>query len=465
MFLHVFTGLVLAARVSVAWLWSGHGAVLQLLRNHNILFTKVFQSLANSNNVNISPELRKELLQFTTNTSYQESDIDYEELDRIEQEYGLQIDRHVVNSGMIALVFRATVVANVIKEPTGSDDFRGTVVSRATEEPTGSDDFRATVVPRASEATPLLSDETEPTLSESKERIIKLKRRCITTRLAADCESLRALYDQVAWFAPRNIFIRVLKPFMKNIGDIISQCDFAAEIRNLRQAKEDFAPLDFIKIPTAYNTPCPDPKAIIMEYIDGTHALPPDTPLETRLNYLEQFTTFVSYAYLYNAIQHTDLHSGNVLFRPGGIGIIDYGMAIQVADDMHEVLINMCEITMGKKHLHEVDVIDTFKNLISPPMVPSEITNRAAVEEICYTLAEPLINMIDIDELLIMDLIDNLSAELGHTVTLHRDCYKIILSIAMMGQKVTIMGKDYNDSVTLRELERRAQKRAFALIM
>jgi len=429
MFLHVFTGLVLAARVSVAWLWSGHGAVLQLLRNHNILFTKVFQSLANSNNVNISPELRKELLQFTTNTSYQESDIDYEELDRIEQEYGLQIDRHVVNSGMIALVFRATVV------------------------------------PRVTEETPLLSDDTDSTLSESKERIIKLKRRGITTRLAADCESLRALYDQVAWFAPRNIFIRVLKPFMKNIGDIISQCDFAAEIRNLRQAKEDFAPLDFIKIPTAYNTPSPDPKAIIMEYIDGTHALPPDTPLETRLNYLEQFTTFVSYAYLYNAIQHTDLHSGNVLFRPGGIGIIDYGMAIQVADDMHEVLINMCEITMGKKHLHEVDVIDTFKNLISPPMVPSEITNRAAVEEICYTLAEPLINMIDIDELLIMDLIDNLSAELGHTVTLHRDCYKIILSIAMMGQKVTIMGKDYNDSVTLRELERRAQKRAFALIM
>jgi predicted unusual protein kinase regulating ubiquinone biosynthesis (AarF/ABC1/UbiB family) len=437
MFLHVFTGLVLAARVSVAWLWSGHGAVLQLLRNHNILFTKVFQSLANSNNVNISPELRKELLQFTTNTSYQESDIDYEELDRIEQEYGLQIDRHVVNSGMIALVFRATVVANVIKEPTGSD----------------------------AEETPLLSTTEESAETESKERIIKLKRRGITARLAADCESLRALYDQVAWFAPRNIFIRVLKPFMKNIGDIISQCDFAAEIRNLRQAKEDFAPLDFIKIPTAYNTPSPDPKAIIMEYIDGTHALPPDTPLETRLNYLEQFTTFVSYAYLYNAIQHTDLHSGNVLFRPGGIGIIDYGMAIQVADDMHDVLINMCEITMGKKHLHEVDVIDTFKNLISPPMVPHEINNRAAVEEICYTLAEPLINMIDIDELLIMDLIDNLSAELGHTVTLHRDCYKIILSIAMMGQKVTIMGKDYNDSVTLRELERRAQKRAFALIM
>lgn len=429
MFLHVFTCLVLAARVSVAWLWSGHGAVLQLLRNHNILFTKVFQSLANSNNVNISPELRKELLQFTTNTSYQESDIDYEELDRIEQEYGLQIDRHVVNSGMIALVFRGAVVS------------------------------------RASEATPLLSDETEPTLSESKERIIKLKRRGITARLAADCESLRTLYDQVAWFAPRNIFIRVLKPFMKNIGDIISQCDFAAEIRNLRQAKEDFAPLDFIKIPTAYNTPNPDPKAIIMEYIDGTHALPPDTPLETRLNYLEQFTTFVSYAYFYNAIQHTDLHSGNVLFRPDGIGIIDYGMAIQVEDDMHEVLINMCEITMGKKHLHEVDVIDTFKNLISPPMVPNDINNRAAVEEICYTLAEPLINMIDIDELLIMDLLDSLSAELGHTVSLHRDCYKIILSIAMMGQKVTIMGKDYNDTATLRELERRAQRRAFALIM
>ena len=78
----LFTGLVLLIQVTAVWLWTRrYEPILQLLRNHNVLFTKVFQSLANSGNVNISPELRADLLKFTTNTTYENSDIDYETLD------------------------------------------------------------------------------------------------------------------------------------------------------------------------------------------------------------------------------------------------------------------------------------------------------------------------------------------------------------------------------------------------
>jgi tRNA A-37 threonylcarbamoyl transferase component Bud32 len=399
----MFTGLVLF-QIAFLWLWTRqYKPILQLLRNHNILFTKVFQSLANSGNVNIGPELRAALLEYTTNTSYEDADIDYDALDQLEKNYNIQIDRRVINSGMIALVMRTT-----------------------------------------------------------DGRIIKLKRRGIEARLTADCQSLKALYNFAAWLAPRNIYVRLLKPCMNNIDDIVAQTDFATEIRNLRQAKEDFAPLDFIQIPTVYNYPDANPAAIIMEHINGSHTLPDDTPEAARIQYMEQFCTFISFGFMYNAIQHTDLHSGNILFTPTGLGIIDYGMAIQLADDLHEAILTIVSTIKGDKQLHEIDFIDTFKNIFLPPL-PEHIENRAAIEDICISIAQPLLDAIDMDELNLMDNIEQLSAQLGHPISFHPQCYKIILLFSMMGEKRVIMGP-YCCPKTLRAAEVRGLKRALRII-
>ena len=399
----MFTGLVLF-QIAFLWLWTRqYKPILQLLRNHNILFTKVFQSLANSGNVNIGPELRAALLEYTTNTSYEDADIDYDALDQLEKNYNIQIDRRVINSGMIALVMRTT-----------------------------------------------------------DGRIIKLKRRGIEARLTADCQSLKALYNFAAWLAPRNIYVRLLKPCMNNIDDIVAQTDFATEIRNLRQAKEDFAPLDFIQIPTVYNYPDANPAAIIMEHIDGSHTLPDDTPEAVRIQYMEQFCTFISFGFMYNAIQHTDLHSGNILFTPTGLGIIDYGMAIQLADDVHDVILTIASTIKGDKQLHEIDFIDTFKNIFLPPL-PEHIENRAAIEDICISIAQPLIDAIDMDELNLMDNIEQMSIQLGHPISFHPQCYKIILLFSMMGEKRVIMGP-YCCPKTLRAAEVRGLKRALRII-
>jgi len=382
---------------------------LQCLRDENILFTKIFQSLANSSNVQCVPELKAELQHYSANTSYTESEIDYETLDQIEQAYNLQIDRRVINSGMIALVFKGY----------------------------------------NTDGTPV---------------IIKMKRRDITTRLKKACESVVALYNFASYCSPRNIYVRVLKPFITNIDDIIDQCDFACEIANMKKAKEDYAPLAFIKIPSVYNTSSAETEYIVMEFIEGTHTLPDATTEDERLEYMEKYGTFTTYAVLYNALQHTDLHSGNILFTPKGLGIIDFGMATQLGDEIHEVILSIAEIIRDQTPLHEIDVIESFKDIFVPPLNKAEITDIVKVEDIIISIAQPLADNIDLDELNITDSIEILAQHLGRDIVLNKDIYKIILGLSMMSGKINIMGPHFPNS-RLVEIERRALRNAYALIM
>lgn len=383
-------------------------AALQLLRKENILFTKIFQSLAHSESV--SPDLRSELQHYTANTSYTESEIDYETLDYLEQNYGIQVDRRVINSGMIALVFKGV-------------DASGQPI------------------------------------------IVKLKRRNILQHLQEGCSVVSTLYGYVKYWAPKNLYVRILRPFILNIHEIIDQCDFSTEIANLKQAKEDFEPLAFIQIPTVYNKPAVAPNYILMEHIAGTHVLPPNTTEKVRADYLEKFATFVSYGFLFNAVQHTDLHSGNVLFTENGLGIIDYGMAIQLNDETHDMLLSTAAIIRDRPPLHTIDFIETFKDLFVPRLVKEELTDSVAVEDMCISIAQPLIEHIDFDELNITDNLAKLSVLLGREVILHRDIYKIILGFSMMAGKHMIFGPNYPNTEQIHEIERRGLRNAYALII
>jgi predicted unusual protein kinase regulating ubiquinone biosynthesis (AarF/ABC1/UbiB family) len=384
---------------------------LQLLRNKNILFTKIFQFLANSTTVGLDPDLRTELQQYTANTSYTESEINYETLDQIEAEYNVQLDRRVINSGMIALVFK------------GTDD-------------------------------------------SGKPIIVKLKRRNITQQLQEGCASVMAMYKYASYFCPKNLYVRILRPFITNIDDIIEQCDFSNEIANLRTAKEDFEPLPFVQIPTVYNKRVgSSTDYILMEYIEGTHTLPLDTPDEKRFQIMEQFCTFMSYAFLYNAIQHTDLHSGNFLFTQGGLGIIDYGMAIKPTEDTHDILLSVANMIHEQPPIHTIDFIDTFKDLFVPPLNKATIDNPREVEDLCISIAQPLLEQIEFDELNITDSLAKISALLNHETTLNKDVYKIILGLSMMAGKTSILRPDFSDRTKVHEIERRGLSNAYALIL
>ena len=412
---HVYTWCKLSVQVLLLYMLLGKTAdfyehVLYLLRTENILFTKIFQSLANSSHEQIPSELRGQLQRYNANASYTEDDINYEALDAIETEHDIQIDRTVINSGMIALVFKGT-------------DAAGTPV------------------------------------------IVKLKRRGITKSLHNGCRSIKEFYLLVAYWYPQNIYVRLLRPFIRNIDDIIDQCNFSREIANLKTAKEDFAPLSFIQIPAVYNRPARETEYILMEYIDGVHVLPPDTSEEVRLKYMEQYFVGSFFSLIANTIHNTDLHSGNILFTEAGFGLIDYGMAIQLDDEWHDAVLTLAELVRDKRPVHEIDFIETFKHIFEPPLVKAEIPNVRAVEELCKNIVQPMLDNLESDELKITDNLIQISQELGRSIELNRNMYTFILGYSMMSGQNVIMGLNYPRKDIIRALQDKAIEKAFVMVM
>ena len=414
---HVYTWCKLSVQILILYILLGKTAdfyarVLYLLRTENILFTKIFQSLANSSHEQIPSELRCQLQHYNANASYTEDDINYDALDAIETDHGIQIDRTVINSGMIALVFRGT-------------DASGCPV------------------------------------------IVKLKRRGITENLRAGCRSITDLYNMVANWYPQNIYVRILRPFIRNIDDIIDQCNFSREIANLQTAKEDFAPLSFVQIPAVYNAPTEENETeyILMEYIEGTHVLPAATPEEIRLKYMEQYFVCFFFALIANTIHNTDLHSGNILFTETGLGMIDYGMAVQLDEEWHEAVLSIAELIRDKRPIHDIDFIETFKHIFEPPLNKAEIHNVHVVEESCKNIVQPMLDNMETDELKVTDNLMQISQELGRPVELNRNMYSLILGYSMMSGQNVIMGLNYPHKGLIRTLQERAMDKAFLLVM
>ena len=363
----------------------------------------------------MSPELRGELRCYNANASYTEDEIDYETIDAVETEYGVHVDRRVVNSGMIALIFHCT-------KP-GEED-------------------------------------------QENNAVLKLKRRRITEHLHEGCASVAFLYGLAAYWFPRNIYIRVLRPFMTNLDDIIEQCNFDHEIRNTREAKEDYAELEFIKIPTVYNRADATENAfILMERIRGTHTLPAETPEEDRIRYFQQLSLFTAYSIISNAMQHTDLHAGNILFMPTGLGIIDFGMALRLSNESHDILLTIADIVRGEESIDTIDPCETFRHLFDPVLRVQDITDIPRFRAICRQIVNPLTEHAEVNELNLADQLEELSASLNQEIALNQDFYKLVLSVTMTHGEVLILGNNYYDQARVHQISKSCIQTACLMIM
>jgi predicted unusual protein kinase regulating ubiquinone biosynthesis (AarF/ABC1/UbiB family) len=386
--------------------------LLQRLRQENILFTKIFQALSNSSSVELDPELRSELRPYTTNASYTEDEINYEAIDEAEERYGVHLDRHVANSGMIALIFNGV-------------DLSGSPI------------------------------------------ILKLKRNNIYNRLSKGCDNVALFYRWATYWWPDNTIIRILRPFFHSINEILEQCDFGSEMQNMVNAHEDYDELGFIHIPTPLNSAVNNPEYILMNRIEGTHVLPPETAIEDRQALLYKFCLFMTFSYLSNGTQHMDLHSGNILFMPNGdLGIIDFGLAFRYNDDEHELILSICEMVNGAtKSTAEVNYTELLSPLFYPPIKPEENTDPVRLNELFYNILRPLIERVNADELNVLDNLENIEHYINREIHLVPHFYKFMLTMMSMGQLYSIMGSNFTDSDMLLAIEKRALNEAFIRVM
>ena len=280
----------------------------EALSRKNILYVKLFQSVA-LNAKFIDEDLHSELLKYTDNVYWEQSNIDWDMVFILESEHDICFDRGYkpINSGMISVVF------NVLDKKTG-------------------------------------------------ERLaLKMKRKNIKARLEQAIEEFRML-AYFASFVPMFKALQLEDIIKENIRTVKDQTDFGMEIRNLNEIRANCAHLNYVKIPKVRNEFIKYPDIIMMEFIEGTTISGIDA--EDREEFARLIIKFAYVNILIHGVMHADMHAGNILFikndKPepnakGGVslkerrtpkyqvGIIDFGILCKIDNKYKNILYTIFE--------------------------------------------------------------------------------------------------------------------------
>lgn len=241
---------------------------LNILRNENRLFIKLFQSLAYNNIYN--KNLLNELNIYCEDVPYNKNELDHC-LSIIPSDIYLSSNIPIA-SGLISLVFEGNYKDN--------------------------------------------KDNID-------KLIIKIKRPNINKILNSDMEKIKFLLLLIKYL-PKLKFLNLNDIFDENFNSIIEQTDFINEINNIKTFYSKNKNIDYVKIPLLIekysNNNC-----IVMKKIQGKKII--ELNSNEKYNYLKNLTKFILKSLLFDGIYHSDLHSGNILFLNNyDIGIIDFGI-------------------------------------------------------------------------------------------------------------------------------------------
>lgn len=255
------------------------------LSKRNILYSKIFQTLATSASVLTVDEIMF-LSQFNDNAPYTEEDIyPIQELMNTLNVHSKSINNHEIilhsyipeNAGIIALVYYGTL--------------------------------------------------------EDKEVVIKVKRRNIETKLKDgidNCETFVRYFKYVPYL--NRLQLEVI--FQENKADLFRQLDFNNEVNVMECFRHKYRNTSYVSIPKAYlEYTLFNPNVIIMEKVSGHRlndtSFRSDTELKSKFGYL--LAKYSIRSLLFDRVYHADLHAGNIFFNEDDpndlkICIIDFGI-------------------------------------------------------------------------------------------------------------------------------------------
>jgi predicted unusual protein kinase regulating ubiquinone biosynthesis (AarF/ABC1/UbiB family) len=302
------------------------GRLTHKLAGINILYVKVFQAFALNNSL-IDDKLNNQLLQFTDNAPWNLSDIDYETLISVCDEYDINLQSGLefpINAGMISLVFKA--------------------YSRK-------------------DGAPL---------------IIKIKRVNIDTTLTIAVDNLLCFVYLLSFIPMLNKY-QISEAVNKSITMITNQTNFNLEVANMQKMKRNCQNLQYVKIPSVDGTVTEKyENVILMEFIEGVTINKIDP--EDYEEFAKQVLKFGFVTSVLHGLTHGDLHGGNILFIKDSdapkykhkIGVLDFGIVYEIDQDYKGVLLEIITdlFTIPSKTLAEkfilsgvIEPMDVLKNL------------------------------------------------------------------------------------------------------
>lgn len=254
------------------------------LASINILYVKLFQAFVFNNNL-IDNITNNKLLSFTDNVPWNYSDINFNDLIQVANDYNLYLEdgfENPMNTGMISLVFKAYDIQTKMQ------------------------------------------------------MVIKIKRNNIDMKLMDAIENIKTIIYLLSFISFFNNY-QLDEIFTKNLEIIRHQTNFPEEINNMIQMKNNCKYLKYIKIPTVNKEVTVNyPNIILMEYIDGmkiNNIIEEDYEV-----FAKQVIKFGFVTSMIHGFTHGDLHAGNILFikdlkddkYPFKLGIIDFGIVYEI---------------------------------------------------------------------------------------------------------------------------------------
>lgn len=179
--------------------------------------------------------------------------------------------------------------------------------------------------------------------------VIKMLRPNIKNKIKEDIDVLLEFFD--------NIFIRNLIWFyikinfkhfiLNNTENLLNQCNFNNEVKNILLFKNNLKNKKNIVVPNVYTHYTETfNEIIVMEFLDGPVAK--NVPLDKLKNCLEPLQSFFfDSLYRYN-ILHGDFHLGNIIVMNDGdkIGIIDFGIVYFLTDETSNSLFDIVFLSL-----------------------------------------------------------------------------------------------------------------------
>ena len=255
------------------------------LEHENIVYVKIFQALCFDKDL-LTTDEQDYLIKYTDNVPYQHNEIDYDLLDKLEEEFTINlVNRIPINCGIVGLVFD------------GYDSSNNKVV-------------------------------------------VKMLKNNILNKFTDAFDELLYI-SYICKYIPFIKSLKITKMLLDNEEILLNQMDFLKEVKAIELFKAKYKNNNEYKFPKVYREITEKyNKLLVMENISGLRFKDIETmstTIKEEFSYL--LNKFAILGILYYSIIHCDLHSGNVFFYINNvnnsinnelpkysIGIIDFGI-------------------------------------------------------------------------------------------------------------------------------------------
>ena len=321
------------------------------LSRENVFYVKFFQAVCTIKSPLLTDELSSFLTSFTDNVPYSSSEIDFDSLELLINEFSVSIKRPFIpiKSGTISLIFEGTM--------------------------------------------------------HDKSVIIKCKRIGIDDKIQNAIFHMNHLIS-ASKFIPHIKNLNVHEIYSENKQSVVDQLSFENEVQNIElfYSKWNKPGLDYIKIPKVYSEITRKiPNIIVMERIFGKTITQIDA--DDKDKYALLLAKFNFKSVFYDAIYHGDFHPGNVFFLKEDkvklvhsdsdsdsdsddddddapytykLGIIDFGIIGKLTRELQNVIHKLFYNLYEKNHVGVANCM--VDNLIEPKNILTSEIKKELVE-------------------------------------------------------------------------------------